>query len=329
MSLRQNFFKRLLKSLGSLSLLFDVLLSPLTLAATIWFRIARYWGVKNLPVAKRIFLKFGLYPIVDHYYDPLFDFRKVVSSSVPLESSLRFDHTPQLNFINTLRFSEELNAIPLSLNSETAYFYRNGSFGSGDSELYYSIIREKKPARILEVGSGFSTRIAVQAVKKNKEEISNYTCAVTCIEPYEMPWLEKLDVKLIRKKVEELSMDEFEALEENDILFIDSSHIIRPGGDVFFLILRVLPRLKKGVWIHFHDIFTPAEYPIEWLRDEFRMWNEQYLLEAFLVNNRSFETVVALNFLAKNFRNELGNALPVLAKEPERDPGSFWIRKIE
>jgi hypothetical protein len=269
-----------------------------------------------------------MYPIVDHYYDPLFDARKISTSSKKLESSLTFDAKRQLNFINQFNFVEELATIPMVSDSDIEYYYTNGSFGSGDSELYYSIIRSKKPARILEVGSGFSTRIALKAIQKNIAENTGYTCQVTCVEPYEMPWLEKLDVHLIRKNVEEMDISVFDALNDNDILFIDSSHIIRPNGDVFFLILRILPNLKKGVWVHFHDIFTPAEYPIEWLRDDFRMWNEQYLLEAFLTNNNSFEIVASLNFLNKNFRKEIISSFPILAKELDREPGSFWIRKI-
>lgn len=329
MSLKNGLLKRILKSLLKFSFLFDILLFPLTLIATIWFRVARYWGVKNLPLTKGIFLRLGLYPIVDHYYDPLFDSRKISTNSISPGSSLKFNAQQQIKFLKQLNFTTELAVIPIVSDSETGYYHANGSFGSGDSELYYSIIREKKPGCILEVGSGFSTRIALKAVQKNIETNSEYACSITCVEPFEMPWLEKLGVHLIRKKVEELDISIFEALDEDDILFIDSSHIIRPGGDVFFIILRILPRLKKGVWIHFHDIFTPAEYPTDWLRDEFRMWNEQYLLEAFLVNNRSFEIVAALNFLNKNFRGEITSCFPVLAKERDREPSSFWIRKIE
>src|SRR5687768_11131401 len=170
MSLQNGLLKRTLKSLTPFSFLFDILLFPLTLVATIWFRIARYWGIKNLPLTKRVFLKLGLYPIVDHYYDPLFDSRKISLSLNKLDSSLTFDAKKQVLFLNQFNFAEELSAIPMVSNSETEYYYTNGSFGSGDSELYYSIIRSRKPARILEVGSGFSTRMALKAIKKNISE---------------------------------------------------------------------------------------------------------------------------------------------------------------
>lgn len=329
MNIKHRLEKRALKLIQPFSRIVDILFSPLTLLAVVWFRIARYWGIKNLYLTKKIFLKLGMFPIVDHYYEPLFDYRKVLSNHDKIGSSISLDSKKQLFFLKQLNYADELVMIPDHSDSATEYYYVNGSFGSGDADLYYSIVRQIKPNKILEVGSGFSTRVALKAVQRNKEMNADYCCSITCIEPYEMPWLEKLDVKLIRKKVEEIDLTNFNHLDENDILFIDSSHMIRPGGDVLFLILRILPKLKRGVLIHFHDIFTPAEYPIGWLKDEFRMWNEQYLLEAFLLNNNSFEVVAALNFLNKNYRNEVANLFPVLAKEVEREPGSFWIRKTD
>lgn len=326
MSVKHGFLKNILGFSRPVSGFFDIVFIPLTLFAAIWFRIVRYWGVKNLPITKSLFLKLGMYPIVDHYYDPLFDFRKVRSTKYGTHLSLNAQS--QLKFVKQFKYGEELRSIPKVLTSETEYYYTNGSFGSGDAELYYSIIRNEKPKQILEVGSGFSTRIALKAIQKNRNENPNYSCTITCIEPYEMPWLEKMEVNLIRKKVEDMDQKIFEELSAGDILFIDSSHIIRPGGDVLFLILQILPTLKAGVLIHFHDIFTPTDYPVAWLRDEFRMWNEQYMLEAFLLGNLEFEIIVALNFLSKLYREELAISFPILASEADRDPGSFWIRKI-
>lgn len=95
----------------------------------------------------------------------------------------------------------------------------------------------------------------------------NYRCRHICIEPYESGYLSKLDVQFIKKPVEQIDLNLFESLEENDILFIDSSHIIRPGGDVLFEYLEILPRLKKGVYVHIHDIFSPNNYLKEWVAD--------------------------------------------------------------
>ncbi len=109
----------------------------------------------------------------------------------------------------------------------------------------------------------------------------------------------------MRQKVKDVDVVFFSALEENDILFIDSSHMIRPEGDVLFEYLELLPTLKPGVLVHVHDIFTSRNYPREWLQDEVRMWNEQYLLEAFLTHNRNWKIIGALNYLRHNHYDNL------------------------
>ena len=114
----------------------------------------------------------------------------------------------------------------------------------------YQMIRSIKPTKIFEVGSGFSTLMAAKAILKNNEENSEYKCKHVCIEPYEMPWLESVGVVVVRKKVEDLALSFFSELKENDILFIDSSHIIRPQGDVLFEFLELLPSLNKGVIVN-------------------------------------------------------------------------------
>lgn len=129
--------------------------------------------------------------------------------------------------------------------------------------------------------------MAIEALKKNRDEDPSYNCEHVCIEPYEMPWLETVDVSVVRKKVEEVELEFFSQLQKNDILFIDSSHVIRPQGDVVFEYLELLPSLNIGVVVHIHDIFSPKNYLAEWLQDDVRFWNEQYLLEAFLSHNNS------------------------------------------
>jgi hypothetical protein len=327
MNLREGVTKKIIRAAGAVAPFFDIVFAPLTFLSVVWFRIVRYWGVKRLPVTRKIFLRLGLFPIVNHYYEPLFDYRKIPSTP-PTVSHLDFNDATQLSFLRSLNYGGELLALPnQKQGAGEEYYYGNGSFNSGDAELYYSILRKNKPRKILEIGSGFSTLAALKAIARNTAEDSGYSCDLTCVEPYEMPYLEKLNVHLIRKKIEELDTVIFNGLQEGDVFFVDSSHIIRPGGDVNYLILKMAPFIKPGVWIHFHDIFLPKEYPIAWLRDEFRMWNEQYLLEAFLIANHDFEIVCALNYLNNKYPEEVARAFPVLGREPDRDPGSFWIRK--
>ena len=139
-----------------------------------------------------------------------------------------------------------------------------------------------------------------------------------------MPWLEKTGVQVIRKLVEEVHLDLFKSLGENDILFIDSSHIIRPQGDVLFEFLEILPTLQKGVVIHVHDIFSPKDYTKEHLVENVMFWNEQYILEAFLTCNQEFKIIGALNYLKNHYPQEMYAKLPLLDKKKDHVPGSFW-----
>jgi predicted O-methyltransferase YrrM len=206
------------------------------------------------------------------------------------------------------------------------FYYNNGSFEAGDAEYLYSLIRLVKPKRVVEIGSGYSTLMSRNAIRENQAENSAYSCDHICIEPYEQPWLEELGIRIIRRRVEECEIDLFTSLDRNDILFIDSSHVIRPQGDVLFEYLEVLPLLKPGVFVHIHDIFTPRDYPHDWVVDRIRLWNEQYLLEAFLSFNTQFRVVGALNFLKYHHPDALGEQFPMIrAAIEQREPGSFWI----
>ena len=141
-----------------------------------------------------------------------------------------------------------------------------------------------------------------------------------------MPWLEKTGVSVIRQRIEDIDLTFFKELEEDDVLFIDSSHIIRPQGDVLFEYLELLLTLNRGVIVHVHDIFSPKNYPSLWLQEQVRFWNEQYLLEAFLSHNTDWEIIGALNYLHHNHYEALKVAAPFLT--PDREPGSFYIQKV-
>ena len=159
----------------------------------------------------------------------------------------------------------------------------------------YCMIRHFQPRLIIEVGSGFSSLVAAEAIAKNSNS------ALICIEPFPQDFLRQgfpgLQ-SLIEKKVEDIDLEFFSQLHSGDILFIDSSHTVKIGGDVNYLFLEVLPRLKPGVIVHIHDIFLPFEYRRDWVMDEFRFWTEQYLLQAFLTFNSEFEVLMANGYLA-------------------------------
>ena len=232
----------------------------------------------------------------------------------------------QSAFIQNLHYANELSNLSVNNTGSGEFFLNNGNFEAGDAEFLYQFIRHLKPKKIIEIGSGYSTLIASKAIRKNHDESESFACAHTCIEPFEMPWLEKHDVTVIRKMVEDVGIDIFKSLESGDMLFIDSSHMIRPEGDVLFEYLEILPQLNPGVFVHIHDIFSPRNYPKAWLVDEVRLWNEQYLLEAFLSDNSKWEIVAALNYLHHNYPSDMKRVCPFLTDDCE--PGSFYIRKI-
>ena len=161
----------------------------------------------------------------------------------------------------------------------------------------------------------------------NKCEDTNYNCKLTCIEPYEFKWLKNKEVNFIENIVENIDINLFRSLNYNDILFIDSSHIIKPDGDLLFIFMNILPILNSGVYIHFHDIFTPRDYPVFWVKDKILLWNEQYLLESFLSYNNKYQVTCSLNFLKNNYWQNIKNYFPILSEHPDTEPGSFWILK--
>ena len=313
-----------------ISPLIDVILSPLTAVAALWLKTIRKIGVKEMPLSKTIFNRVGVFPIREHYYEPLFNFSSIKHSlrDDRVLPGIKLNVSEQLALIGKFDYNSELLQFPLEQKEKLEFYYNNPSFVSGDAEYLYNIIRYFKPRRLIEIGSGFSTLMAVNAICMNKSETSTYNCEHICIEPYEMNWLKEIDVKLERKLVENVDKSLFSSLSKNDILFIDSSHIIRPQGDVLFEYLEILPILNSGVIVHIHDIFTPKDYLNEWVLDEVRFWNEQYLLEAFLCNNSEFRVIGALNYLTHHYPQELSKCCPILKDQiADREPGSFWIVK--
>ena len=291
-------------------------------------KAVRRIGVHRLPVSRQALLNVGVFPIRNHYYEPQFDYRykrQLFTDDRDLPG-IDWNLRNQLSLLKTFNYADELADLPIEKPDDLGFYLGNDSFLSGDAEYWYQLIRTFKPARIFEVGSGNSTLMAIRAIQKNRSDDSGYHCKHVCIEPYEQPWLEETGVSVRRELIEEVDISFFSELRENDVLFIDSSHIIRPQGDVLFEYLELLPRLNKGVIVHVHDIFSPKNYPANWLEDKVLFWNEQYLLESFLSHNRDWKILGALNFLHHKHYEALKTIAPFLT--PEREPGSFYMQKI-
>jgi len=306
----------------------DAILSVLVIVPArllLWYRKI---GSARLPITTRRLRKIGVFPVRNHYYEPLFNTQQL---SHPLATDrhlpgLDFNVPAQLDLLGKLCFAEELKSLHLDRRNDAidSFQIKNGSFESGDAEFLYQFIRFIKPHKILEIGSGNSTKIARTALARNKDE-SGGQCEHICVEPYEQAWLEELKgIRVIRSPIEDCPFDWSNELDAGDLLFVDSSHMIRPQGDVLKEYLEIFPQLKAGVVVHVHDIFTPRDYPKSWLVDEVRFWNEQYLLEALLTNSSRYEVIAALNFLQHNHFESLSKVCPYLSEE--REPGSFYFR---
>jgi predicted O-methyltransferase YrrM len=175
---------------------------------------------------------------------------------------------------------------------------RNEYYASPDAEILYAMVHLYRPARIIEIGSGNSTRLFRVAIRD-----AQLTTRLTSIDPHP-----RCEVKDFADEILELRVEEsdnftlFEQLEANDILFVDSSHDVKIGNDVLFLLLNVIPRLRRGVLIHLHDIFLPFEYPKDWVIAYRLDWNEQYLLQALLQGSEALKVVWPGHYLQRTMQ---------------------------
>ena len=302
--------------LNFLKLPVDIIILILIIPSAIIMLFFRKFGSHKLTLSKSILKKIGIFPLTSNYYEPLFNFDNLKNKLSEKRNlpGIKFDTDNQIKTLRKFNYQKELDKLSFNIN--------NNFFEAGDAEIYYQMIRHFKPNKIIEIGSGHSSLIAKEAIRNNKE-IDNFKSELICIEPYENKWLEEKDIKVIRQKVEEVDVGFFTELNKNDILFIDSSHVIKPQGDIIKIFLEILPKLKTGVIIHIHDIFSPRDYPENWLKIENRFFNEQYLLEGILDNSSRYNVIFSLNLLKHDFYNDLKNVCPYLNDKSE--PSSFYI----
>jgi predicted O-methyltransferase YrrM len=285
-----------------------------------------------------IFSKYGFHLLRKHYYLPIPDdedlsfVRDTALIGVAMNEEIAFDLLE--NVLN--RYKAEFNGFPINQDAakhNTEFYLINGSFMAIDGNVYYALIRDHKPKRVIEIGSGNSTLLAAAAIQKNSQEHPGEHTDLICIEPYPRPML-RGDIPeitdLITQKVQTVDLSLFESLRENDILFIDSTHALRPGGDVWWEYCEILPRLAPGVLIHIHDISLPKPYPNVYL-DYHWYWTEQYVLQIFLSFNSRFEVIWPGNYLMTKYPDRMRDAFSpeygyMREKFPSSEPSSLWMR---
>ena len=224
-------------------------------------------------------------------------------------------HLPHYDYPERLEETEDLKQ----------FYTQNSQFSWLDSRTLFALLREWRPQRFIEVGSGYSTLLAADVNTRFLDGGMN----LTCIEPYPRAFLQREIpgvTRLLQAKVQDVDLAEFAALEAGDALFIDSSHVAKTGSDVNFLYFEVLPRLAPGVRVHIHDIFLPHDYLRDWVLDENRSWNEQYVLRALLMHSTAFRVVFGCSYAFWRF--------PELVRDALAHPrghafagGSFWIER--
>lgn len=262
------------------------------------------------------FQKLGLNIIPNHYYSNIPDFTfldnedfwKAPQSMVGVNGS---DRESQLEFtrecINHLPDKSVLNNLSIISKAEEQQ-KEIGGYGPIEADFLYAFICRYKPAKVIQVGCGVSTAVILNASKDVGHEIS-----IICVEAYPSDYLKRMDesgeIKLIWEMAQKTDLETLTDLEAGDLLFVDSTHTVKAGSEVNRLILEVLPRLKKGVFVHFHDIYFPFDYQ-RGIKETVLFWNESTLLHAFLIGNRDFTIKVSQSMLHYSSKDELKVVFP-------------------
>ena len=271
---------------------------------------------------------YQVYP--DVFYNPFPSPAEVDVERLKLKRSLpgiEFDLEKAQGLLMELkRYSAEVNQL-LAGRPAALVEKWNITYPRGDSAVLYAMLRHLKPKRYIEVGCGYSSRTSTPALVRNADE--GQRCQALYIEPYPPAHLAeiKLPGEFIRKKVQQVSLERFKQLEAGDVLFIDTSHVIKTQNDVEYELIQILPSLNAGVWVHIHDIFTPYDYPEEWLvgRHPNRGGNnEQYALECLLSGGGDWEVALPTYLLWKDHASAFRQLI-----EADFRPASFWIKKVK
>jgi predicted O-methyltransferase YrrM len=266
-----------------------------------------------------------------HFYSPVPDTRELAREParsriwcVPPRETPGVDwrEEQQVELVRELGRQQPLHFPSGPTGDATEYHTGSPNFSELDAWALQGMLRYLRPRRVIEVGSGWSSLVTARV---NREHFQGST-EVTCIEPYPPDFLAGGVAgigRLIEAPVQNVPLETFARLDAGDVLFIDTSHVLKTGSDVQFLYQEVVPRLRPGVAVHAHDIFLPWDYPQEWVLGG-RAWNEQYLIESFLAFNRAFEVLLSICWMSCFQRDVLTGAA---GEAVQKGGGSLWIRR--
>jgi hypothetical protein len=281
-------------------------------------------------VAERVVGATGYDLVRKHYYSPIPDLTQlpqdVWSQRVELPG-VRFDIDEGLEFVRRelADYVVEYRPPAQQTSDPRRFYLNNGLYGTTDAETLYAMVRRWAPKRIVELGSGMSTLVMADARAASGLSPDGRH---RVFDPYPRD-----DLAPVLRQVADLQAvgatavpeTEFDALQEGDLLFVDTTHTVKIGGDVNRIILQVLPRLAPGVIVHVHDIYLPWEYPREYMSERRFFWAEQYLLQAFLAFNPSFEILFGAHALERTHPTEMRKLIP----GPRYGTASaLWLRRV-
>lgn len=257
------------------------------------------------------------YTLPGHFYSPL-------TSQSDVEQALKGAPVVgiDLRAEDQLSLAARLQPVLSQPPPGPRYTVRNRMFGPADAAVYRAMLHHLRPRRIIEVGCGNSTAVALDEA----EAAGIPDVEITCIDPFPRALQQMLRqgdacrISIVARPAQTVPLDQYRRLAAGDVLFVDSSHVAKAGSDVIWLVLHVMPTLAPGVVVHVHDVFWPFEYPVAWLRQH-RDWNESYLLRAFLIGNESWEILLFPSWLWQCHPGRLPQQIAT-------EPGSIWLRKV-
>jgi hypothetical protein len=273
----------------------------------------------------------GILCLPAHFYSPIPTKEEIrnYNEETYITRGIDWNDGVQLEYLNKCReIQDDLLTISINKINDTEFYWDNNSFSHSDAAFYYSLIQQINPNKIFEIGAGNSTKLAISSLLKNFDSVSSI---LSVIEPYPsmelIETIEKNNVSIIKQKIQDVPIEYFQSLRENDILFYDGSHVSKYGSDVNYFIFNVLPHLNSGVFIHIHDIFLPYDMPKKWVDELNLFWNEQYLIHAFLMYNQDFEIIFSSRYLASSYKHNIDTVLTAPLRHMGNGGGSIWLRK--
>ena len=249
-----------------------------------------------------------------HFYSPIpsiEDIERAIATAPASFSGIDLHVDEQLELLNRLAQYYPKVPFPEEKHSDWRFAFNNPSYSWCDAIILYCMLREMRPNKIIEVGSGHTSALILDT----NERYFGGGIDCTFVEPHPQLLLSLLrpnedrEPRLVPRKLQDVNLELFDTLEAGDILFVDSSHVVKAGSDCQLLFSDILPRLNPGTLIHFHDVFDRFEYPAEWLR-EGRGWNEQYILRAFLQFNSEFRIKLYTAHLIARYREWFEKHMP-------------------